>query len=51
MFTVLIILACLALVCVVLAAFTPPKCPLWLAVLFLAIYALVQQLPVGHTGH
>jgi hypothetical protein len=45
-FTVLLVLAFLALLCAIASALG--KCPLWVAVVVLALYALVQQLPVGH---
>lgn len=43
--TVLLVLALLALLCAVVSALG--KCPGWIAVVLLALYALVQQLPVG----
>lgn len=43
--TVLVILAFLALICACLSA--SGKCPLWVSVVLLAIYALVQQIPTG----
>jgi hypothetical protein len=47
MMTVLIILGLLALLCGILSAVQPSKCPLWIAVILLSIYCLVQQLPTG----
>lgn len=43
--TVLLILAVVALASACVAA--AGKCPLWVPVVFLSLYALIQQLPVG----
>lgn len=44
-FTVLLILALLALVAAIVSAMG--KCPLWVPVTLLCIYCLVEQLPTG----
>ena len=42
--TVLLVLALIALICAIASAVG--RCPLWVAVVVLALYALVQQLPL-----
>jgi hypothetical protein len=48
MLTVLVILAILALLTCIAAAMN--KCPIWVPVVLLCLYALLQQLPVGHSS-
>lgn len=45
MVTVLLLLALAALICTIASALG--KCPVWVPVLFLCVYALLQQLPLG----
>jgi hypothetical protein len=47
MLTLFIILAVAAMVITILSTFTPPKAPLWVAVLLLCMIELVRALPVG----
>jgi hypothetical protein len=46
MFTVALVLALAAFIVAVAAAANPPRAPLWLAVVLLAIAALIQSLPL-----
>jgi len=43
--TVLFFVAVAAAVCAILSAMS--RCPIWVSVMLLALYALIQQLPVG----
>jgi hypothetical protein len=47
MFTVLIILAVIALIVTILSVLTPPKAPLWVAVLILCLIELIRTVPIG----
>lgn len=42
---VLILLALLAFLLTILAITNPPKCPLWVPVLLLALIALLERVP------
>lgn len=46
MLTVLFLLAIVAFVCTILAALG--RCPLWIAVVLLAIGELLRHIPLGH---
>ncbi len=45
--TVFLVLAIVAFGCTVASAFTPPKVPLWIAVLLLCVIELLRALPKG----
>jgi len=47
MWTIFAILAVAAFVLTVLSAITPPRAPLWLAVLILTLIELLRALPLG----
>lgn len=45
MLTLSILLLLAAFVCTIASALSPPKCPLWIAVLLLVVLEAVQVLP------
>lgn len=47
MWTVIAILAVASLICGILNALSPPRCPIWVPVILLSIIALLQVLPKG----
>ncbi len=47
MITVFVFLAVAALVITILSVLTPPKAPLWVAVLLLCLIELLRALPLG----
>jgi hypothetical protein len=47
MLTVFIILAVVAFIVTIASTFTPPKAPLWIAVLLLCIIELLRAIPLG----
>jgi hypothetical protein len=49
--TVLGVLYLGALICAIASSATPPKVPLWVAVLLLAIAGLISVLPIGDSRH
>ncbi len=44
--TVLVLLALCAFITAI-ASVTTPRCPLWVPVILLSLYALLQQIPLG----
>jgi len=46
MITVLVLLAVLAFLVTIASALSPPKAPLWVAVLLLALCELIRVLPI-----
>jgi hypothetical protein len=47
MLTVIMVLAFAAFVVVILSAISPPRAPLWVAVLILTLIELLRALPLG----
>lgn len=47
MLTVIILLVVVAFIICIASAFSPPKAPLWVAVLLLCIVELIRILPLG----
>jgi len=47
MFTVIAILAVAALICSILGALNPPKCPWWMPTILLSIAVMLMSLPKG----
>ena len=45
-FTVEVVLVIAAFLCTIGSATSPPKCPLWIAVLLLCVFALILVLPI-----
>lgn len=45
MLTVTLLLLLAAFICTIASAFSPPKCPLWIAVLLLVLIEALQILP------
>ncbi len=45
MLSVMVLLLVAAFICTIVSAMTPPKCPLWVAVLLLVLIEALQILP------